>query len=366
MKYFARIFGSAAPVAAAIAIASWATLAPPVHSQSRRATDPGVRIGVPGGGEPLAGLTAGQRAYFEEGKEAFDEEAFVRNPPEDADAGLGPGFNSDSCSSCHKFPEIGGSSPFLNPQVEVATKFGARNAIPSFITSDGPVREVRFKHHADGTPDGGVHNLFVITGRQDASGCVMEQENFSDARNMVFRIPTPLFGLGLVEAISDTALRANLTTVPSQKAELGIAGRFNVNGNDGTITRFGWKAQVKSLHIFAGEAYNVESGITNLLFPQERHENSDCLFNDTPEDSVGFEDGGDDDLVLFSAFMRFLAPPERGPATDAVREGEDLFVRVGCYMCHTPTLRTGNSPIEALRDQDVALFSDLALHHMGQ
>ena len=51
---------------------------------------------------------------------------------------------------------------------------------------------------------------------------------------------------------------------------MALAGGFNHNGNDGTISRFGWKAQNKSLHIFAGEAYNVEMGITNLLFPQDR------------------------------------------------------------------------------------------------
>jgi CxxC motif-containing protein (DUF1111 family) len=365
VKRFARIFGSAAPLAAAIAIGGWLMLVPPGLSEGRRAKDPGVRVGDPAAGEPLAGLTTGQLAYFEQGKEAFDEDAFVQNPPEDADAGLGPGFNSDSCSSCHKFPEAGGSSPFVNPQVEIASKMGARNKIPSFITSDGPVREVRFKRNPDGTPDGGVHNIFVITGRQDANGCELDQEDFSDLRNMSFRIPTPTFGLGLVEAIPDHILRTNLETVPSQKKELGIAGRFNVNGNDGTITRFGWKAQNKSLHIFAGEAYNVETGITNALFPQERHEYPGCMFNNTPEDMTGFEDGDDDDLVLFSAFMRFLGPPARGEISDAVREGEELFLRVGCYLCHTPSLQTGHSGVEAMSDKEVPLFSDLALHHMG-
>ena len=37
-----------------------------------------------------------------------------------------------------------------------------------FIRSNGPVREVRFKTNPDGTPDGGVHDLFTITGRPDA------------------------------------------------------------------------------------------------------------------------------------------------------------------------------------------------------
>jgi CxxC motif-containing protein (DUF1111 family) len=205
----------------------------------------------------------------------------------------------------------------------------------------------------------------VITGRSDAAGCNMKQEDFSDLSNLAFRIPTPLFGLGLVEAIPDTTLSDNLAALASQKAALGITGRLNVNGNDGTVTRFGWKAQNKSLPIFAAEAYNVETGITNQLFPQERNETPGCMFNTTPEDTVGFDSGSSDDVVLFSAFIRFSAPPERGEITDSVRAGEQVFSQVGCHLCHTPTLRTGTSPIAALSEQDVELYSDLALHHMG-
>jgi CxxC motif-containing protein (DUF1111 family) len=365
VKQITRVFSSAIPMLATIAFMVWAPFATQVHSQNRGSFDPGVRQGPPAAGHPLAGLSPGQLAYFAEGKEAFEEKAFVQNPPEDADAGLGPGFNSDSCESCHAFPEAGGSSPLVNEQVEVARKMGAGNFIPSFITLDGPTREARFKKKPDGTPDGGVHNLFVITGRSDAPGCDMKQEDFTDPDNLSFRIPTPTFGLGLVESIPDTTLVANLNSLASQKAAMGIAGRFNVNGNDGTITRFGWKAQVKSLLIFAGEAYNVESGITNQLFPQERHEVFGCMFNETPEDTTGFEDGADDDLVLFSAFMRFLAPPDRGPINDSVLAGEQVFSQIGCHLCHTPTLVTGRSPIAAFNEQQVNLYSDLALHHMG-
>ena len=79
--------------------------------------------------------------------------------------GLGPTFNLDSCSGCHSQPSIGGSSPATNPQVAVATLMGAKNVVPSFITANGPIREARFVRNRDGSPDGGVHSLFVITGR---------------------------------------------------------------------------------------------------------------------------------------------------------------------------------------------------------
>ena len=203
--------------------------------------------------------------------------------------GLGPRFNLDSCSGCHAQPSVGGSSPATNPQVQAATTQGATNTIPPFITASGPVREARFVKNPDGTPDGGVHSLFVITGRSDAPGCNIKQPNFAaalSANNVVFRIPTPTFGLGLVEAVPDSVLEAALAANGQQKQFLGISGSFNRSANDGTITRFGWKAQNKSLLIFSGEAYNVEMGVTNDAFPNERETNPGCQFNATPESTT--------------------------------------------------------------------------------
>jgi CxxC motif-containing protein (DUF1111 family) len=314
----------------------------------------------------LAGLTGGQITMFDEGKDAFREVNFVQNPPPTGDAGLGPRFNSESCESCHQQPAVGGTSPLVNPLIAVATKLGADNRIPWFLTPDGPAREVRFINNPDGTPDGGVHNLFVISGRSDAAGCAIRQEDFSNRSNLSFRIPTPVFGAGLIEAVPDATLLRNLADNARLKASLGIAGRLNRNDNTGTITRFGWKAQVVSLQVFAGEAYNVEQGVSNPVFPQERDETALCSFNPTPEDSVDFETRGVDDITLFAAFMRFLAPPARGPITDSVRQGANTFNDIGCALCHTPALQTGTkSVIAALQNKPVPLFSDLAIHHMG-
>src|SRR5205814_7892612 len=191
----------------------------------------------------------------------------------------------------------GGSAPAVNPQVAVATAFGARNVVPSFITLTGPVREARFKFKPDGTRDGGVHALFVISGRRDSSGdargCAATQEDFETQvrhNNVSFRIPTPTFGLGLVELIPDRVILANQSASAAAKSQAGVTGRPNRNGNDGTITRFGWKAQNKSLLLFSGEAYNVEMGISNLLFPQERDETPACqgTGNLTPNDTATF------------------------------------------------------------------------------
>jgi CxxC motif-containing protein (DUF1111 family) len=332
--------------------------------------------------------------YFTDGQNRFLEVEVVQGG---ANNGLGPRFNSNQCASCHIQPSLGGSSPAINPLLTVAALNGATNSIPWFITQRGPIREARFKLNPDGTPDGGVHNLFTITGRRDAPTCNIAQPNFLPAGNpvtgqggnpnIVFRIPTPVFGAGLIEAIPDSVILANVSANASEKARLGIhghpnaiiSGTANHSANDGTITRFGWKAQNKSLLMFAGEAYNVEMGITNQMFPQERDETPSCLYEPDPEDTLNF--GGTpsyevlSDIEAFADFMRMLAPPTPAPDTPATIAGRAAFSAIGCSNCHTPALTTGATTASsyprvqlnaALSNQTVNLFSDLLLHQMGQ
>jgi len=367
--------------------------------------DPGVRGGPAGAGGPLQSLTPDETAFFQDGLTRFAEVEVVANG---ANNGLGPRFNSNQCLSCHAQPSPGGSSPAQNPEVSVATLNGAKNTLPWFVTQSGPVREARFKRGSNGKPDGEVHDLFVITGRSDAPGCNIAQPDFLPAgnprtgqggnRNIIFRIPTPLFGAGLIEAIPDSAILANMSANASEKSALGIrghanahlSGNVNVSANDGTITRFGWKAQNKSLLMFAGEAYNVEMGISNQLFPQERDETPGCLFNATPEDTTNFTTTATttgtpkapvisdtsviSDIEAFADFMRMLAPPAPAPSTPASEKGRESFVKVGCAHCHTPSLTTGKMiasgsatvPSVPLSNQTANLFSDLLVHHMGR
>jgi CxxC motif-containing protein (DUF1111 family) len=346
------------------------------------ARDPGVRPGPAGAGDPLPGLTGPQLKLFQAGQEDFEEVDGVGS-------GLGPRFNLDSCGGCHSQPSLGGTSPALNPQVKVATEFGARNTVPYFVTSNGPVREARYKYNPDGTRDGGVHALFVISGRKDdtgdASKCTIAQDNFwaqGQNNNIIFRIPTPVFGAGLIEAIPDYAIIDNQTVNANGKAALGIVGRphrlrvtgsANNNGNDGTIARFGWKAQNKSLLLFSGEAYHVEMGITNELFPQERDETANCQFARTPNDTTD-PDGATPTATIsaierFAFFMRFLAPPTPSltlpGGASSIATGRALFQSAGCAYCHTPTLYTGNAASRALRNKPVQLYSNLLVHKMG-
>jgi CxxC motif-containing protein (DUF1111 family) len=275
-----------------------------------------------------------------------------------------------------------------------ATIMGAANAVPDFITLTGPVREARFVNFSDGTADGGVHDLFTVTGRTDAPGCTLSQPNFASneaAGNVIFRIPTPVFGDGLIENISDATILANQAAAPAVKARFGITGHANRSrgsgdgtgvggapnrsGNDGTITKFGWKAQNKSPLMFAGEAYNVEIGVTNELFGSERANPGDpplpssCIFNPTPEDTSNPGQTGaavNSDIVAFSFLMRFLAPPTPAPPTPSTTNGQALFSQAGCALCHTPSMTTAASnEATGLSNVHANLFSDLLVHNMG-
>jgi CxxC motif-containing protein (DUF1111 family) len=385
-KEFATSLCCAAVSAGFLLLASSSTTSR-VGAAGPEAKDPGVRTGTPGAGAPLPTLSADQLAFFQDGLSRFVAIDSVSGTiAGETDSGLGPTFNSNSCGSCHAQPTTGGTSPSVNPQIAAATDNGATNSIPDFISASGPVREVRFPFllNSNGslsqTPDGGVHDLFTIAGRTDASGCNMAQPDFAQMEklgDLIFRIPTPLFGAGLIENIPEGTLYANMAANAVLKQSLGISGHPNISGNDGTITRFGWKAQNKSVEVFSGEAYNVEMGVTNELFPEERSlPPSSCLFNPTPEDTTNFPASGAailSDIVAFSNFMRFLAPPAPAtlgipgnPSPQSIANGQALFTQVHCSLCHTPALQTGTSSFATgLNNQSAALFSDLLVHHMG-
>ena len=319
--------------------------------------------------------------------------------------GLGPTFNGTSCFMCHSQPAIGGSSPgagtpgfTANPQLAAAKAFGAGNPedYSAFLTANGPVREARFIANPSDrrTLDGGVHGLFTIQGRRDApAGCFAAQPDVASqvaSNNVSFRIPTPTFGLGLIENVSDADLIANV----AQERSLNQAIRnatVNRSGNDGTVTRFGWKAQNKSLYVFAAEAANVEMGITNEVFPNERAPGTNCATNPLPEDETNtvFPTGlaaGDVDTFVssavenFTAFMRFNGAPSQcdfasgvdangqavcNPLGASAQNGLGIFNKLGCSTCHTENFTTQPSSVGGLSNRTFQPFSDFALHHMG-
>jgi hypothetical protein len=375
-----------------------------------RAKDPGPRPNPPSAIPiPVTGLNDSEMALFNESLLRVSElegscDTCVQQPqntmPIDPDpnnpfsptslvnsAGMSPVFNADQCFICHSQPAIGGSSPAHSPAEKIAHRLGGTNIVPDFEAPDGAFREVRFKYNSDGTRDGGVHSLFTMQGRSDAPGCTLKQPDFDKAvrdRNIAFRIPLQLFGLGLIESIQDSAIRANMLANQDRKSELGISGHPNIVPNNGTISRFGWKAQNASITIFAGEAYNVEMGISNDAFPAGRNEDPTCnsvyepfdvprtdptLYNNPLKIMPAW--------LMFTEFMRFVDAPQPAPMSASAQHGKDVFNTIGCALCHTASFKTAgtanpSSPSEeigphsvALRGQTVNLFSDLLLHHMG-
>jgi len=336
---------------------------------AQTAVDPGVRVGTPTAGNQIGKMTTNQSKDFNSEKAAFTQVvAQVPNP-----VGLGPGFNSNGCSSCHAQPAAGGSSPANNPLFGVYQVNGATNTMPPFITPNGPVVNARSPFLPDGiTPDGKVQQLFVITGRTDAPpGCSITQPNFaSEMNNLSFRQVSPTFGSGLIEIIQDSDLLASFNNTAAARAKKGIGGHPSI-AEDGTISRFGWKAQHRSLYLFSGDAFNVEEGITDELSPNELIEDANCATNNLPEDHTFFSKNFflaapfDGDLLEVVNFMRFLAPPLRGTATSSTTNGQTQFSKIGCNLCHTVTFTTPKADVTALSNMKVNLFSDLMVHHMG-
>jgi hypothetical protein len=394
--------------------------------------DPGVRQGAPGGGDPLQGLTPIELSMFQEGLQraiqleavcddcsdlllgSFIDPAKANLVSKTNSAGLGTRFNGDQCLGCHNQPALGGSGGFMVPNPQdppgqqrrpenpmfdlIPHRKGATNAVPSFIQQFGPIREARFVKKPNGAPDGGVHQLFTIVGRSDifpagqANTCTADALPSTDFEkqlkkdNVRFRIPLQLFGLGILDGIQDREILERHDATAAIRQELGIKGIPNRSGNDGTITRFGWKAQNKSITIFAGEAYNAEMGVTTDLFPQAVDESPLCTADKSEPNDITRFDPTDvrnqsffnplhelPDWLMFGIFMRFLDAPKPAPFSPSAQRGQQLFGTdpsspgIGCVACHTATMVTPpRSETEALQSLRAHPYTDLLIHHMGK
>jgi CxxC motif-containing protein (DUF1111 family) len=290
-------------------------------------------------GTPLPGLTP---VEFEEFRLGFDDFLEV----EASEEGLGPAFNGTSCAACHNIPTIGGAGTMAE------LRAGRRNANGEFETLD----------------DSGdtLFHMFSVPGH----GC--QPILPSDTNVFARRVPIPLFGAGLVEAIPDETLRS--LEDPNDRNGDGVSGRaaliVDVETGERRVGRFGWKAQHATLITFGADAYRNEMGITNDLFPRE------SAFGITADQLRVCDPFPDPEDVReprtrrrgidnFASFMRFLAPAGREDVDDQARAGEQVFAAIGCTTCHVPTLETGPSSNPLFHRKAVALFSDLLLHDIG-
>ena len=288
-------------------------------------------------GDAIPGLTAAERARFESGRDAFQEE-------ETAADGLGPVFNEASCVACHLNPgaAVGGSNGRLETRFGTTTngKFDPMAALGGSLLQDHGIGQVgTFNFLAEVVPASAT----IVTRRRT----------------------TPLFGLGLVDSIPDDELK--LLARVQAIARPRIAGRPHIVTDLSTgkpaVGKLGWKAQNPNLFQFSGDAYLNEMGITSPQFPNESCPQGDCtLLAGNPRPDLN-NDGTD--VQKFTDFMRMLAPPPRGPITAKVRAGEVVAAIIGCLDCHVPTLVTGRTDVHALSFKLLHPFSDFLLHDMG-
>ena len=290
-------------------------------------------------GTPLDGITP---VEFEEFRLGLDDFLEV----EASEEGLGPAFNGTSCAVCHSIPTIGGAGTMAE------LRAGRRNANGEFETLDGSGDT--------------LFHMFSVPGH----GCqpVLPPDTNVFAR----RVPIPLFGAGLVEAIPDETLLS--LEDPNDRNGDGVRGRaamiVDVETGQRRVGRFGWKAQHATLITFGADAYRNEMGITNDLFP---HESAFGILPDQLRLCDPFPDPEDirdprtrrRGIDNFASFMRFLAPAGRGEITDQARAGEQVFAAIGCTACHIPSLDTGTNANPIFHRKRVALFSDLLLHDIG-
>jgi CxxC motif-containing protein (DUF1111 family) len=287
-------------------------------------------------GTPLPGLDSARLAIFEQGRALFDTDF----TPEQ---GLGPLFNQRRCSSCHDLPTLGGEG---EEPITKATRY------------DGPEKcDLLIEFGGDNVQESATPLLRALG---------VPFEEIPDTANAIAAIrPPSLYGVGLIEAIRETDIRA--AEDPDDRDGDGISGKAGLT-RDGRMGRFGKKAEFANLPDFVDGAIRFELGITTPSHPFEETING----RPVPPESDPAEDPEIDArrLGMLTDYVRYLAAPARAVmesavAADTVERGERAFEAIGCTLCHTPAFTTGSSPVEALSGRTVRLYSDLLLHDMG-
>ncbi len=293
--------------------------------------------------QAMPGLSLPERRAFARGAEEFHS---VWMPTEAGTTpagvgrfGLGPDYNATSCAACHFRDGRGLTQPgplqtspltFRDPSTgSLLHHFVNGKARVPPIATDLEVSKATL-------PDGTVHEL-----RQ-------HRALFSGApRHLDARSAPAVFGLGLLEAVDDNDLReaAERQTFRSE----GIRGVTRQVAAEGAsvLGRFGLKSDHATLDSQLRSALHDEMGVTT--------------------------DGGSPEispeaLGSLLQYLRLLGvPARRDVGSPALVAGARLFQAIGCAMCHTPSLRTGDrSPFPELRRQTIYPFTDLLLHDMGE
>jgi CxxC motif-containing protein (DUF1111 family) len=304
-------------------------------------------------------------------------EATFVSAPSPRNPGLGPIFNNVSCTSCHindgrgKVPGVGEISVLMLFRVSVPgqNEFGGPNPVPGFgdqlqhragvnVIKEADVN-IKYTEKSFQFDDGSAYQLrfpdYAVTNTYAA---------FPADAMLSPRVAAPVFGLGLLEAVSDADILSRADENDANGD--GISGRPNYVWNyvtrQTTLGRFGWKANQPSILQQVAAAYNGDIGITTSVFPRENSWGQPQYDNasDDPELS---------DSLLYSVefYIKTLAVPARRNANDVVvKQGKQLFVSAGCANCHAPDLRTAvNVAFPSVSNQLIHPYTDLLLHDMG-
>lgn len=295
------------------------------------------QLGQPKVGQPVNGLTPDQISRFDLGAVQFSREITIAE-------GLGPGFNQTSCAQCHNAPVAGGSG------ITSVTRFGLVEK---------------------GQPFNPLDNFGGSLLQAEAISMACQEVVPASANVQTFRITTSSFGIGLIEAIPDSAIEANETAQAQPGSNVSGFVHWGPSLQDpmGPLRagRFGWKAQLADVRDFSADATLNEMGLTNAILGEENMPNGDpallamCDTVADPEDvpdSFGFTF-----VDRVTDFQRFLAGPPQTPRSGMA--GEAVFNNIGCADCHVSSYTTGSSPVAALANKEIQPYSDFLLHDMG-
>ena len=325
-------------------------------------------------GNSARNLSNEERRMFEVGDSFFTQNWVTAPASTDARDGLGPLLNAQSCSSCHIRDGRGaadGEEPGLLFRIGIIHD-GLAESEPVYgdqiqdrailgIEPEASVRTI-YTEETGTYPDGATYRLRRPVHELDglAYGDVSIETVLSP------RLAPPVFGAGLLEAISEDDVIAGAD--PEDSDGDGISGRPNrileVTSAETSLGRFGWKANVPTVEQQVAAAFIGDIGITSPLFPEDN-----CT--PTQVECAGAINGGSPEITqkLFDQvvfYNRTLAVPARRNLDEpGVVAGASLFEEAGCVSCHQPRHETGESDIEALANQVIYPFTDLLLHDMG-
>ena len=298
--------------------------------------------------------------------------------------GLGPTFNRMSCAACH-FKDGRGRPPLSadEPMKSMLIRLSVmdKNGTPIPHPAYGKQLNDRGIH---GVPAEGMAKIFYdeIAGQYaDGTPYSLRKPNYefiemafgSLGDDVMFspRVAPAVHGMGLLEAIPENLILSFAD--PDDANGDGISGRPNyiwdkVNQKT-SLGRFGWKANVATLHEQDAAAALGDIGITTSLFPDENCLPAQKECQDAPNGNSekGDPEMSDKQLEKMNFYVSTLAVPARRDVTlDSIKRGAGLFERAGCAKCHIPKARTGHHTIPALANQDIQPFTDLLLHDMGE